>query len=390
MKTKSFIARRAFIGRLRPFISRAAAFIARSATCLVRAGLKPAPYCLLLLPLAAFAQADLTVCAGQGFMLTSKADAASISGGVTYTWYESYDGETKAMDKSNTPALTIAAGKSAAGTYKYVRWVASDACPAGVPSNTFTVAVNPAPTMTLLSGIAKQSVLRSATITPIIYTTANATGVTVSGALPIDAPGSWDTNTYTISGTINANADVTTYNYTVAPVNTTTSCTGTASAATISVLNPTSPTYAVTTNMYSVAGRVWSDWIHYDASSACSGSTTMRHVVKDDAYYYTRYCRDAIANTVCPSPWRLQLGVDVVAVADQGPELIISWLIPANQYTNGNSSDRGWWFQSVLSETEDYCMVAPSTALEGAYYGVVWPDQSVPTYFAYRLRCVQE
>ena len=35
MKTKSFIARRAFIGRLRPFISRAAAFIARRATCLL-------------------------------------------------------------------------------------------------------------------------------------------------------------------------------------------------------------------------------------------------------------------------------------------------------------------------------------------------------------------
>ena len=123
----------------------------------VRAGLKPTPYCklyrrtavrlyhcllLLLLPLAGMAQ-DLTVCANQGFMLTSKADAQSISGGVTYTWYVSKDGgAASSITDSNTPSLTVVDGKEA-GTYAYVRMVASDAC-SDVPSNTFTVAVRPA------------------------------------------------------------------------------------------------------------------------------------------------------------------------------------------------------------------------------------------------------
>ena len=156
-----------FIGRLRPFISRAAAFIARSATCLVRAGFKPAPYrrtavrlycllqtvqtwratSLLLLLLAtapAFAQTPhLLVCAGQGFMITSKADAQSISGGVTYTWYVSKDnGAPASITNSNAAFISIPEGRPA-GTYAYVRMVASAECQDGVPANTFTVVVKP-------------------------------------------------------------------------------------------------------------------------------------------------------------------------------------------------------------------------------------------------------
>ena len=115
---------------------------------LVRAGLKPAPYCLLLLLLAtAPAFAQMTVCANQGFMITSKVDAAAISGGVTYTWYVSKDnGASSSITDSNTASLSMPLGKAAAGTYAYVRWVASDACPDGVPSNTYTVVVVPKPT----------------------------------------------------------------------------------------------------------------------------------------------------------------------------------------------------------------------------------------------------
>ena len=92
---------------------------------------------LLLATAPAFAQTpDLQVCEGQGFMLTSKADAQSISGGVTYTWYEN----GIPIDDSNTPSISIPEGREAS-TYKYVRWVASDACSDGVPSNTYTVVV---------------------------------------------------------------------------------------------------------------------------------------------------------------------------------------------------------------------------------------------------------
>ena len=115
-------------------------------------------HCLLLLLLAtapAFAQTtpNMEVCAGQGFMLTSKADAQSIDGSLTYTWKVSVDdGTPEPIPNSNTAALTIAAGIDEAGTYAYVRWVASDACPDGVPSNTFTVVVLAPAAMPTLTG----------------------------------------------------------------------------------------------------------------------------------------------------------------------------------------------------------------------------------------------
>ena len=96
---------------------------------------------LLLLLATAPAFAQMAVCAGKGFMLTSKADAESISGGVTYTWHESFNGGSTSITNSNTAALTIAAGKSEAGTYAYVRMVAGADCGTPVPSNTYTVVV---------------------------------------------------------------------------------------------------------------------------------------------------------------------------------------------------------------------------------------------------------
>ena len=158
MKTKSFIARRAFIGRLRPFISRAAAFIARRAICLLA---------LLLATAPAFAQTpNLLVCADQGFMITSKADAASISGGVTYTWQVSVnDGSYTVVQGQTAASLPVPSGQSEAGTYAYVRMVASDAC-SDVPSNTFTVAVRPAFTAgTISSGSATVALSRGSTVT---------------------------------------------------------------------------------------------------------------------------------------------------------------------------------------------------------------------------------
>jgi hypothetical protein len=85
------------------------------------------------------------------------------------------------------------------------------------------------PTITLASGSTAQTVTAGSSITPVIYTTANATDASASD-LPAGVTGSWDTNTYTINGTPTyAN----TYNYTVTPTNT--GCTNTTATGTITV-----------------------------------------------------------------------------------------------------------------------------------------------------------
>ena len=129
----------------------------------VRAGFKPAPYCLLLLalllllPLALGAQ-NLTVCAGEGFMITSKADAQSISGGVTYTWYVSKDnGAPASITNSNAAFISIPEGRPV-GTYAYVRRVASDACMGGASTTPYTVVVHPLPVASSAPKIAASAV----------------------------------------------------------------------------------------------------------------------------------------------------------------------------------------------------------------------------------------
>ena len=215
------------------FISRAAAFIARRATCLllVRAGFKPAPYrrtavrlyhclLLLLLPLAAFAQ--MTVCAGQGFMITSKADAQSISGGVTYTWHVSVnDGSYTVVDGQTAASLPVPDGQSEAGTYAYVRYAAGDACPNGVPTTPYTVVVQALPVIESVSAttvcagsytiITAEPALDNATYTWTACdntwtttsntTTINACTATSSGSVSVESQCKSAISTYTVAVT---------------------------------------------------------------------------------------------------------------------------------------------------------------------------------------------
>ena len=292
--------------------SRASLLLLATAYCLVRAGLKPAPYCLLLLalllllPLAAFAQPDLTVCANQGFMLTSKADAQSISGGVTYTWYESYNNATAgSITNSNTPSLTVADGKEEAGTYKYVRWVASDACPDGVPSNTYTVLVNPLPTITLSSANSAQTVKLGQAIAPINYTTANATGASISGQ-PAGVTVAWANNTCTVSGT--PTDPGTAFTCTVSATHTS-NCQGAAATATLTIQR------FLTSNTYQVSSYVLSAPVVYvPTTTECSfiqdkkgfyiDMVTAAYTFSDvGVVYYNGVCMDLIATHACGNGW---------------------------------------------------------------------------------------
>ena len=290
MKLKSFI------GRLRPFISRAAAFIARRATCLLA---------LLLATAPAFAQME--VCAGQGFMLTSKVDAQSISGGVTYTWHESFNDDTpSSIPNSNTPALAIAAGKSAAGTYKYVRWVASDACPGGVPSNTFTVVVNVNPSVSISPSATIRSEYSTVTFTAIASDCSGCTynwssdGATAQ-SISVSAPSDGSAATYSCTVTNSSG------------------CTA-ASQASVTGAPPTpkdsgTQTWVVSKSESNCSGaQTWSGPLT-NAHAGCTG-TIMTGLVTGSGYLYNWYCvhdhgdGDEWPDVLCPTPWRVPTPAD--------------------------------------------------------------------------------
>ena len=176
---------------------------------------------LLLATAPAFAQTpDLTVCAGQGFMITSKADAQSISGGVTYTWQVSVNNGSYTVVPDQTAAsLPVPSGLSVAGTYAYVRYAASDACPGGVSTTPYTVVVHPLPKVAQ-SGASTFCDSGAHTLT----VNASVDGDGVSVAWYTDAGLSGSTVSNTASCTVSASTVVGTYTYYVQATAKTTQC----------------------------------------------------------------------------------------------------------------------------------------------------------------------
>jgi hypothetical protein len=139
-----------------------------------------------------------TICAGEAATLT-----ASASGAASY----SLDGSTWTTSGNLTASPTT--------TQTYTLYVKNTAgCTASLP-NAATVTVNDLPTITLTSGNNDQTVFALESIIPVQYTTTNASGATVTG-LPDGVSGTWDADTYTISGTPSATG---TFNYTVTTTN---------------------------------------------------------------------------------------------------------------------------------------------------------------------------
>ena len=201
---------------------RASLLLLATAYCLVRAGLKPAPYCLLLLATApAFAQADLTVCAGKGYTLQSASGkGAAGASPLTFTWYVSYNNnnDTEISD-SNAESITIP-GKSDPGTYAYTRKVASVDCPGGVFTKPYTVLVHPLPKVAQ-TGASTWCGSGSHTLT--VDASVDSDGE-VSVAWYTDAGLAGGTVSNTTSCTVSASTVVGTYTYYVQATANTTQC----------------------------------------------------------------------------------------------------------------------------------------------------------------------
>jgi hypothetical protein len=141
---------------------------------------------------------------------------------VLADWYtdNTYNSTTSApagltINKNTTAkTVTVSGTPTSAGTYYYkvaVNETGGNAIEGVINVSAY---VTPAPQFTLTTGNNNQYPVKETAITNIVYTIANATGANTTG-LPAGLAGVYDNGTYTISGTVAAEAATGVYNYTV-------------------------------------------------------------------------------------------------------------------------------------------------------------------------------
>ncbi|MDR2801737.1 MAG: hypothetical protein LBB31_00790, partial [Prevotellaceae bacterium] len=176
-------------------------------------------------------------------------------------------------------------------------------------STTITVAQPPA--ITLTSGYDDQSVDADSPITPVTYTTANATGATAAG-LPSGVSGTWTTGTYTLSGTPTTAG---TYPYTVTTTNDN-DCTDASASGTITVTQPCAIAIGAS---WSYCASVASDMDDYN-NQTYSGFTEISSVSSENN---TTMNWDT-ANDVCHKKgcgWRLPTKNELKCICDDKANL---------------------------------------------------------------------
>jgi hypothetical protein len=233
--------------------------------------------------------------------------ASIILGADEYEWQGQVAGAGTAVTSNATTAGTYSAKVRA------VAYIGNITCYSGYSDST-TATINPLPTIAHLSGGTYQTVEKGLAIDTIKYTTANATGVSVTG-LPSGVSGLWDANTYTLSGTINPSSDMTAYSYIVTPVDSIAGCTGSFTSGSLSLMY-TIPPYAVSSTTKTLAGLTWSAPIKYSPTnctrmSTCSRNTAPTYYENSNGNYYGWSCAAQNRDVLCPRPWRLPTNADV-------------------------------------------------------------------------------
>jgi hypothetical protein len=141
---------------------------------------------------------------------------------VLADWYtdNTYTSTTSApagltINKNTTAkTVTVSGTPTTAGTYYYKVAVTEEGGNAIEGVVNVSAYVTPAPQFTLTTGNNNQYPVKETAIASIVYTIANATGANTTG-LPAGLAGVYDNGTYTISGTLAAEAATGVYNYTV-------------------------------------------------------------------------------------------------------------------------------------------------------------------------------
>lgn len=132
----------------------------------------------------------------------------------TYTTTTTAPGGLSIVKNTTAKTVTVSGTPTAVGTYFYRVAVTETGGNSINGVINVSAYVTPAPQFTLTTGNAVQYPVKGTAITNIVYTLNHATGAQVEG-LPAGLNGVFDSGTFTISGTVAAEAATGVYNYTV-------------------------------------------------------------------------------------------------------------------------------------------------------------------------------
>jgi uncharacterized protein (TIGR02145 family) len=275
-----------------------------------------------------------------------------------------------------------------------------------------------APSIMLSTGSSAQTATQNAALPALKYTTANASGASLtSGNFPTGISGSWTNNTYTISGTPTATG---TFTYTVATTNSQ-SCTNASKTGTITV-NPVPPiTYTGCTapsvtlgtvgftgsttysrNGLTISSPVTATYCNGRTYTSFNGGSSGAYVADcAQNFYSTSYgnwfswCMVVqYANQLCPSPWRVPTKEDHCKLVNNSESTCATLNSTFNGvvgYAFAGNADAGscgsggatgdYWSCGELNGTNGYAL--------GIDAGHTYPQRIHGKHYGFPLRCVR-
>jgi uncharacterized protein (TIGR02145 family) len=146
----------------------------------------------------AISSAGQTICSNNAVnIITSEADASGGDNNISYQWRRN----GSAISGATVTTYSPVAFNATTGAHTFTRWVHDGACKTSwtQSAGSWVLTVNGGAQITLTTANDRQYIANGAAITPIQYTTANASTVTCSD-LPSGISAAWASNTLTISG----------------------------------------------------------------------------------------------------------------------------------------------------------------------------------------------
>jgi uncharacterized protein (TIGR02145 family) len=327
--------------------------------------------------------------------------------------YQLYKGDTAVGDVMDGTGNALPfSDVSAAGNFNYTVWAVDNptitAQRAMQVSNVHEITVKPMPTILRTGGDASQTVNMNTAITAMTYTASNDATIAMTGSFPEGVNGNASGSSYTISGMPTVTG---TFGYSLtAAVG---GCTSTAAVGTLT--NAGTPPYAASPQIWVIGLQTWSAPLlkpqagctetddfgttnpptiaYYRSSGLCCGS----------GYLYNWKCVMDYDTQLCPSPWRVPSGTDMVdldkALGGNGAfrnDAPLDW-ITANyiEAWGGNWAGYGDG-ANILAQYEGtmFYTTTPTLQNQAVYVrynvnGEVRPNGFNPSRFGIQVRCVK-
>ncbi|MDR0729979.1 MAG: hypothetical protein LBF19_07670 [Prevotellaceae bacterium] len=354
-------------------------------------------------------------------VLAASATYCASSAAIPFTGVAGYSYQLQDNMLQGVGASTFGAGLltlpfAASGTYTVV--VTDDATGCTAVSNAQEATVEAAPNIILSSAVTttSQTVAKGTAITPVQYTTTNATGATLTGQ-PSGVSGSWTSNVYTISGTPTVTG---TFNYTVTTTNSN-GCPNATATGTITVnlavigcipasLNLGTVGFSSTTT-YSRNGLIISSPVtatycnnrcgSFDGDSGNDFKADCAWIVSaGTAGFLGRlfsWCMVMqYADQLCPSPWRVPTKEDHCRLVNGDPGICTTLSESFNgkygYFYTGYASSSGcysymkgyYWSSTENNDSSAYCLYFDFAS------GRTIPQTTRSKAYGHGLRCVRD